>query len=145
RSAMGMRFWKTNACERALQWISLDLDGELSQLEQAALGRHLHGCARCRSASVEVGGFTRLLRQAPLVELERPVTIAAPRNARVRAARRAAVSVAVGALAAAAVLGALVITSSTTSASSALAFRNAREQQRFAHLEAQRLEPAVFV
>jgi hypothetical protein len=32
-----------------------------------------------------------------------------------------------------------------TSPQSALAFRNAKEQQRFAHLETQRLEPAVFV
>ena len=52
---MGMRWWRTNACERAMQWISLELDGELSQLERAALGRHIDGCARCR----EVGCVCR--------------------------------------------------------------------------------------
>jgi anti-sigma factor RsiW len=142
---MGMRWWRTNACERATQWVSLDLDGELSELEQAALARHLDGCARCREAAAETRDFTRLLRTAPLVELERPVEVTFPRRARVRAARRVAVSVAFAGVAAAAAFGGLVLTSGGTTAESALSFRNVQEQRRFAHIEARRLEPAVFV
>ena len=42
------RWRRTTACERAAQWISLELDGELGRLEQAALARHLGRCDRCR-------------------------------------------------------------------------------------------------
>src|SRR5690349_3142332 len=102
---MGMRWWRTNACERAMQWASLDLDGELSELEEAALGRHLEGCARCRETCAEVRGFTRLLRSEPLVELARPVEVALPGRGRARAARRIAVSVALAGATAAAAFG----------------------------------------
>jgi anti-sigma factor RsiW len=127
-----------------MQWISLDLDGELSQLEQVALARHLDGCARCREAGTEVNAFTQLLRDAPLVELRRPVEVAAPGRARARVARRAAVSLAFAALVGAAALGGVVLSSSGANAHSAFSFRNAQEQRRFAHVEARRLEPAVF-
>src|SRR5579864_1253725 len=102
------RWWRTNACDRATQWISLDLDGELSQLERVGLDRHLAGCARCRAVSAEVGVFTRMLRDAPMVELEREVAYAAPRRARARAVRRAAASLAFAGLVGAAVLGGFV-------------------------------------
>lgn len=140
---MGMRWWRTSACERAMQWVSLELDGELSQLERAALGRHIGGCARCREVSSEIRTFTALMREAPLVELGRPVEL--PPARRARTARRVAASLAFAALAAFAVAGAVFLPSGGTSPQSALAFRNAKEQQRFAHLETQRLEPAVFV
>ena len=39
------RWLLTTACERASQWISLELHGELGRLEQAALVRHLGGGA----------------------------------------------------------------------------------------------------
>jgi predicted anti-sigma-YlaC factor YlaD len=140
-----MRWWRTSACERALQWISLDLDGELSQLEQAALGRHLGGCARCREVSADVRSFTTLMREAPLVELDRPVELPPARRVRARTVRRVGASLAFAVLTAVAVAGAVFLPSDGTSPRSALAFRNAAEQQRFAHLETQRLEPAVFV
>ena len=142
---MGMRWWRTNACERAMQWISLDLDGELSQLEQAALARHLDDCERCREVGTDVNAFTSLLRDARLLELERPVVVTAPRGARARVARRAAVSLAFAALAGVAALGGVVLTSGGTNAHSAFSFRSAKEQRQFAHVEARRLEPAVFV
>jgi len=141
---MGMRWWRTSGCERAAQWISLDLDGELSQLERAALGRHLDGCARCREVRTDVRAFTTLMREAPLVELGRPVELPQARRARVRTARRVAASLAFAALTAFAVAGAGLFPSGGTSPHSALAFRNAQEQQRFANLETQRLEPSVF-
>ena len=137
------RWWKTNACERASQWISLDLDGELSQLERAALARHLTACVRCSELAADVSSFTQLLRAAPLVELERPIVVEAPRAVRRRVARRAAVSLAFAGLTAAAVLGGLVLPASPPT-SSALAFASVQQQKRFAHAEAQRLEPAVF-
>ena len=139
------RWWRTNACDRATQWISLDLDGELSQLEQAGLHRHLAGCARCRAVSAEVSAFTRMLRDAPMVELEREVAYAAPRRARARVVRRAAASLAFAGLVGAAVLGGFVFANPGTSSTSALSFRSVQEQKRFAHIEAQRLEPAVFI
>jgi ferric-dicitrate binding protein FerR (iron transport regulator) len=145
KDQMGMRWWRTGACERAQQWISLELDGELSQLEQAALARHLDGCASCREVSAEIGGFTRLIRAAPLLALEHPLIVELPRRARVRAARRAVVSLAFAGLMGAAVLAGFLVPTSRTTPPSALSFRSAKEQQRFAHIEAQRLEPAVFV
>jgi anti-sigma factor RsiW len=142
---MGMRWWRTSACERAAQWISLDLDGELSQLERAALDRHLAGCGRCRELGADVRAFTSLMREAPLVELARPVVVLPARRTRARTARRVAASLAFAALTAVAVAGAAFFPSGGTSPHSALAFRNAQEQERFAHLETQRLEPTVFV
>ncbi len=139
------RWWRTNACERATQWISLELDGELSQLEQAALARHLSGCAPCRAVSAEVGAFTCMLREAPLLELEREIAYAHPRRARVRAVRRAAFSLGFAGLAGAVVFAGFILPSSGVRTGSALAFRNVQEQKRFAHLEARRLEPAVFI
>jgi len=139
-----MRWWRTSACERAAQWISLDLDGELSQLERAALGRHLHGCARCREIGAGVRAFTTLLREAPLVELDRPVELPPARRPRARTVRRVGASLAFAVVTAFAVAGAVLFPSGGTSPHSALAFRNAQEQQRFANMETQRLEPAVF-
>lgn len=36
------------SCADYLEWISADLDGELSPSESAQLNRHLSGCAKCR-------------------------------------------------------------------------------------------------
>jgi predicted anti-sigma-YlaC factor YlaD len=138
------RWWRTNTCERATQWISLDLDGELSQFEHAALTRHLSGCARCCAVSSEVGAFTRMLRKAPLLELEREVAHVAPQRARVRAARRAAFGLAFAGVTAAAVFGGFVLSGTSTVSRSALAFQNDQQQQLFANVEVRRLEPAVF-
>jgi predicted anti-sigma-YlaC factor YlaD len=137
------RWWRTNTCDRAAQWISLGLDGELSQLEQAALARHLGRCARCQAVSTEVSLFTRMLREAPLIELERAIGYAAPRRARARAARRVAASLAFAGLAAATVFGGIVLTGSKPSPGSPLAFQSLQQQERFAAIEVRRLEPVV--
>ena len=44
----------------------MDLDGELSTLEQVMVSRHLERCPSCRSFSDDVATFTRSLRDAPL-------------------------------------------------------------------------------
>lgn len=136
------RWWRTNACDRAAQWVSLGLDGELSQLERAALDRHLDECARCRVLAADVTSFTELLREAPPVELSRPIVVRAPQ--RIRVVRRAAASLALAGAVAAATLG-IVLPTSTGSSESALSFRTVQEQKQFAHIEARRLEPAVFL
>ena len=56
-------------CDRTRNQVSLDLDGELSMLEQVMVSRHLECCPSCRSFSDDVARFTMSLRDAPL---ERP-------------------------------------------------------------------------
>ena len=54
------------ACERVRVQVSLELDGELSQLERAMLAAHVARCADCRAYRSEVHAFTRALRAAVL-------------------------------------------------------------------------------
>ena len=67
-------------CERARKRVSLGLDGELSQIGQAALRAHVGRCAACAEFALDLEALTQELRAAPL---ERPV-------AQVRARRRSA-------------------------------------------------------
>jgi predicted anti-sigma-YlaC factor YlaD len=69
----------------------------LSQLERAMVASHLERCPACRQFEVEVSGFTRVLREAPLEPMARPVTILPRRRyvgTRVQVAAAAAVAVA---------------------------------------------------
>src|SRR4051794_8982676 len=122
-------WWRTTSCERAAQWISLELDGELSELEHARLARHLERCVSCRAWSADVEGFTSLLRSAPPAQLSSPLAVSVPF---VRAKRR----VAVAALVTAAAVGAAVVVALSQTApgpsSGHLAFEDAQQQQRFA-------------
>jgi predicted anti-sigma-YlaC factor YlaD len=63
------------ACDRARQWATADLDGELSRFERALLDAHLEDCASCREFATAIGGFTQMLRTAPPAALERPIEI----------------------------------------------------------------------
>jgi anti-sigma factor RsiW len=63
------------SCERVREQLSLALDGELSQLEDAHLDAHLANCASCRAFGAEIGAATRLVRTAPLEELTFPIAI----------------------------------------------------------------------
>lgn len=78
-------------CSRVRSQVSLALDGELSQLEQAMVQRHLEGCAACRAFHDELTAVTSAIRHAPLVPLERPVVLPRPRRARIAAVRGMAV------------------------------------------------------
>lgn len=62
-------------CERARQWASLRLDGELSHLEQALLDAHLRRCAGCREFERAASALSSYLRQSPVEQLERPVRL----------------------------------------------------------------------
>jgi hypothetical protein len=92
-----------------------------------------------------MGGFTRMLREAPLLELNREVGYAAPRRTRTRLVRRAGLAVAFAGFAAAAVLSGLAVSGPGGSSRSALAFQNLAQQQLFADIEVRRFEPAVFL
>jgi predicted anti-sigma-YlaC factor YlaD len=56
-------------------YISLRLDGELSDFEQALLGSHLEGCSACRAFAADIGEITTDLRAAPAERLERPLVL----------------------------------------------------------------------
>lgn len=58
----------SRSCEHARASISADLDGELSEVEQAMLRRHLRQCSGCSAFRVESRGFTDTLRHAQLEE-----------------------------------------------------------------------------
>ena len=88
-------------CDRAREWASLRLDGELSQLEDALLDAHLAVCSTCAEYVAELRATTTLLRTAEHVHPSRPVVLPPRRSAlprfRTVAAVAAAVAVAVGA------------------------------------------------
>ena len=91
-------------CERARQWASLRVDGELSELEDALLEQHLEGCASCSAFAVRLAATTEAMRAVPL---ERP-EISYPRFERPVIRLPVGRRVAIVAVAAAAALGAFV-------------------------------------
>ncbi|HUG65239.1 MAG TPA: zf-HC2 domain-containing protein [Gaiellaceae bacterium] len=62
-------------CVRVREQVSLELDGELSQLEQRMLGTHLERCAPCAAYAVDVRDFTERMRTSPRALMERPVVV----------------------------------------------------------------------
>ena len=85
-------------CDRAREYASLRLDGELSDFERVLLDSHLERCPSCRVFADDLVGVTERLRTA---SLERPaIAITLPRRRlvafrgiRVSAAAAAVVSV----------------------------------------------------
>jgi predicted anti-sigma-YlaC factor YlaD len=138
------RWRRTTACERAEQWISLDLDGELGRLEQAALARHLRRCDRCRASSFEIGGFTSMLREAEPIEPARAIAVPTPAWAKRRARATLRGGVLVLATAAAVFAGVSALTPGGSGTGSSLRFAGASEQIAFAR-EHVASEPVVFL
>jgi predicted anti-sigma-YlaC factor YlaD len=91
-------------CERARMWASLQLDGELSELERALLDAHLAQCEGCSVYVREVRAATEGLRAAELERPAHPITLPARR----RLLRPVHVSAAAALLAMAVGLGSLV-------------------------------------
>jgi len=60
--------------------ISVALDGELSQLEQAMLASHLSRCTDCRAYEADVTAFTHALREIPFEPLSKPVVVSPRRR-----------------------------------------------------------------
>lgn len=102
-----MRFRSSNdsRCERAREWASQRVDGELSELERLLLRRHLGRCSECRAFAESVVTISTTLRDAEqLVPARRILVTAPPRPERRRPRLR--VAFAVGLIALAAGLGA---------------------------------------
>jgi predicted anti-sigma-YlaC factor YlaD len=94
-------------CDRARQWASTEVDGELSSFERVLLHAHLDACPSCREFSGTITGLTAALREARLEQLERPIVIG-----RLRRRARLRLAPAVAAMAVAAVgLGSFLATS----------------------------------
>jgi predicted anti-sigma-YlaC factor YlaD len=66
-------------CDRAREWSSLLLDGELSELEQALLDAHLARCAGCRTFALVTEAHTLELRTTEPEQLTSPIAL--PRRA----------------------------------------------------------------
>ena len=49
-------------CERARAWVSLRLDSELSEVEEALLRAHVGRCAACAAFARDVDGLTQEIR-----------------------------------------------------------------------------------
>jgi predicted anti-sigma-YlaC factor YlaD len=98
-------------CDRARQWASIELDGELSTFERVLLRAHLADCASCREFGGAIGGLTGALREAPLEEFGGVVEIG-----RLRRRPRLRLAPAVAAMAVAAVgLGSILATTALRS------------------------------
>ena len=63
------------ACDRARQWATAEIDGELSRFEIVLLRAHLDACPSCREFHAAVGGITETLRATPLQRLERAIEV----------------------------------------------------------------------
>ena len=57
-------------CDRARQWASSELDGELSTFEHVLLRAHVAGCPSCAEFCARIGALTETLRAAPLEPFE---------------------------------------------------------------------------
>jgi predicted anti-sigma-YlaC factor YlaD len=77
-------------CERARQWASASVDGELSTFERALLADHLERCASCREFSLAITDLTTALRSAPRERLENISIGRVRRHVRLRLAPAAA-------------------------------------------------------
>jgi anti-sigma factor RsiW len=74
------------SCERARAWVSLRLDGELSEFEHALLDPHLRRCAQCREYEASLRGAVQALRGEPLEVLDNPVALPSLRRPALRPA-----------------------------------------------------------
>jgi predicted anti-sigma-YlaC factor YlaD len=101
-----MRTMRTTArrCDRAREYASLRLDGELSDFESALLESHIERCPSCRAFAEDLLGVTARLRTAPL---ERPLIVMTLPQRRFAAVRRMQVSAAAAAVVSVVGIGAL--------------------------------------
>jgi len=74
-------------CTRVREQVSLELDGEVSQLEQRMLETHLDRCPRCAAYAADVRDFTERMRSAPHAFIQRPVVVRRRRRGSLTAIR----------------------------------------------------------
>jgi predicted anti-sigma-YlaC factor YlaD len=91
-----------SSCVRARKWISLALDGELSDFERFLMKDHVGRCADCSAFESDAREFTAQVRSTPLEQLTVPVRVGWQRR-RVGLARVGIANVVPVAVAAAAV------------------------------------------
>jgi anti-sigma factor RsiW len=84
-------------CERIRGYAAWSVDGELSEMEDAALAAHLSTCSACSSYAARLEQAARLVRQTPLGELDFPIVLP---SRRLRFARTVQVGAAAAAVAA---------------------------------------------
>src|SRR5581483_3650779 len=85
-------------CERARAWVSLRLDDEISELEDAMLEAHLGRCAACREFEASVRGAVLVLRSQPPEQIGHPVVVSGRRRTGVRPSAVASVAAVVAAV-----------------------------------------------
>ena len=78
-------------CERAREWISLEVDEELPELDRARLRAHLARCAACAEVADRVRVVATMLADAPLEEPTATVAVPPRRIGIVRLGLAAAV------------------------------------------------------
>jgi len=81
---------QNRVCDRAREYSSRSLDGELSDFERALLETHLERCDACRAYAVELAEIVTRLRLEPLEALPHPVSLPSRRRVRARALQGAA-------------------------------------------------------
>ena len=87
-----------HTCDRAREWVSLRLDDEISELEDALLEAHLHRCGACREYEATVRGAVLAVRARPLERMNEPIVVAGRRRAMLRPAAVARVAAVVAAV-----------------------------------------------
>jgi len=119
-------------CHRTRQHVSLRLDTELSELEEALVAAHLRRCEACYAFAVDLEALTETLRAAPLaepsVQFQLPSRPARFGVARAGTAATAAVSAAAVAITAAIAVGGVVGLHSSPPRISASDIENARNR-----------------
>lgn len=62
-------------CERTREYVSLEVDGELSEFEHGFLVAHLRYCGECRLYRSEIHALARHIRTAPPEVLAHPIRL----------------------------------------------------------------------
>src|SRR5919198_2556208 len=98
---------QSRLCDRAREYCSRGLDGELSAFEGALLESHLERCDACRAYSAELEQIVGRLRAAPLEALSHSISLPSRRRTRTRVLQVAAAGAAAAVAATAGLVGAL--------------------------------------
>ncbi len=128
-------------CHRTRQQVSLRLDSELSELEEALVASHLARCATCNAFADDLEAFTGALRAAPPAESS--VSFKLPRrSSRVGAVAYAGSAAAAAITVAVALSGVMGFHSSPTRIS-AFELRTARAQMSVQEQRLQALQGTI--
>jgi predicted anti-sigma-YlaC factor YlaD len=126
-------------CERARAWVSLRLDDELSELEEALLAAHLRACAICSSYEESVRGPVVALRARPLEQLEHPIAVLGRRHVLRRQATLARVAATLAVVVGVATVVSTELARQSSNKPSALVQTSAAPDYDFAQLRALRV------